>query len=263
MTETLPRSSLARALAAAQAEIEDPPRAKILKVPGRPERRYAGLDDLLRAVRPVLAKHGIAIVQMVEQRDGRPYMVSRLIHESGDTVESAWEMDWKGGPQDKGSLSTYYRRYALEALVGVCATDDDDAESVQHPTGRQQPQAEQPRGRSRPKAQEIPTEPTADDQRLAVSVREDREKADTARKAKHHASFTDGERRSYSAAVSALGLDVDLVAEWVESTGRPRPSGMEPAQRAKLIAYLGTEKGRDDFNDFVVERAERAARETA
>jgi hypothetical protein len=260
VSDTMAPRPIAKALAAAQSEIADPVRSKEMKVPGRPSRMYAGLDDLFRAVRGPLTKHGIAISQAIEQREGRMFLVSRLLHESGDTLASEWELDWKGGPQDKGSALTYAKRYTLAGLCGVADVEDDDAESVQHPPPLAQ--AEQ-KPRPRAKNQNIPTEPSPEDQRAADEVFEARRQAEAQRKAKHHPSFTDGERRSYSAAVSTLGFDVDLVAELAESMGRPRPSAMEPVQRAKFVEWLGTDKGRSTFADFQIERTERLARETA
>jgi hypothetical protein len=125
-----PRSPIAAALAAAQAEITDPRREKSGTVRGRQNYKYAGLDDLLQAVRPVLSRHGLAVTQVITVLDGRLVLSSRLLHESGESIESVHPLAWEGSPQDHGSELSYARRYSLEALVGVAATDDDDASAA-------------------------------------------------------------------------------------------------------------------------------------
>jgi hypothetical protein len=254
-TETPTISPLAAALAAAQLEMTDPPRTKTMRVPGRPERKYAALDDLLKTVRPVLGRHGLAITQLIEQVDGRSYVVTQLRHGGGEVLQSRWELTQKGSPQDRGSDLTYGRRYSLEALVGCAATEDDDAESISRP----EPQAEQVKARPRGKNREISTEPLPEDQKLADEVFAAREKAEAERKAKHHPSW-DGDRASYSAAVSGLGMNVDLAAELAEHRGHPRPSAMSPVVRAAYVRWLASNEGKLAFEGF---KAERLARETA
>jgi len=122
---------LAEALAAAQAEISDPPRTKSGQVRGKRDYKYAGLDDLLQTVRPVLSRHGLAVVQTVDLLDGHPVLSTRLMHSAGGCISSSYPLGWDGGPQDHGSELTYARRYSLEAMVGVAATADDDAASAQ------------------------------------------------------------------------------------------------------------------------------------
>lgn len=135
MSDTTTTSPLAAALAAAQAELTDPARGKAGQVKGRRDYRYAGLDDLLQTVRPVLGRHGIAIVQPIVEREGSTYLVTQLRHGSGEVLESSWRLAWSGTPQDRGSEITYARRYSLEGLVGVAPTDgDDDAARVSRPT---------------------------------------------------------------------------------------------------------------------------------
>lgn len=122
--------AMAAALAAAQAEIKDPARTKSGQVRGKRDYRYAGLDDLLQAVRPVLSKHGIAITQAIRRADGLTVLCTELRHSAGGVISSEYPLDWNGSPQDKGSEITYARRYSLEAMVGVAATPDDDGSAA-------------------------------------------------------------------------------------------------------------------------------------
>jgi hypothetical protein len=232
-------SPLAAALAAAQVELADPPRAKTVKVPGRPERTYAGLDDLLRTVRPVLARHGLAISQPVRRLPaGGSELVTQLRHAGGEVLESTWELAGKGGPQDKGAELTYARRYTLEGLVGVAASDDDDAESVSQP---------EPVKGKRGQNRNIDTTPSPEDQRLADEV-------EAARKAAHHPSWPTA-HKPFAGDVARLGLNVGLVMDLAPKgpLGK-RPSQMDDAERGMLLHWLDTKDGRAAYDALKAER---------
>ncbi len=88
---------------------------------------YATLPDVLDLVRPVLAKHKLALIQGAEMREGLPVLVSRLLHESGEFIESESGIaSVAPGPQPYGSAITYLRRYSLMAFCGVSGKDEDD-----------------------------------------------------------------------------------------------------------------------------------------
>ncbi len=237
---------IAKALAAAQGEIADPIRSKEMKVPGRPSRMYAGLDDLFRAVRGPLTKHGIAVTQAIEHRDGRTFLVSRLLHESGDSLSSEWELDWKGGPQDKGSALTYAKRYTLSGLCGVADVDDDDAESVS--------QAPEPKGRGKGR---IDTTPSPADRRLADEVKAERAAADASRKASHHPSWAKA-HPGFCADVGKMGLNVDIAMDAIGQGGK-RPSQMDNAERMEAIAWLRSDAGAKAYSGLVEAREKGGA----
>lgn len=159
-TDANTHAGIAAALAAAQTELRDPPRNKEGQRRNGKQTKYAGLDDILSTARPVLASHGIAISQPVEVIDGTPTLVSRLLHTSGETLQSVWILQSKGSPQERGSELTYARRYTLEGLIGVAATDDDDGQA----SSKQQPRVErrgqvvdtQQRRKVEPQAEQLP-----------------------------------------------------------------------------------------------------------
>lgn len=118
-------NELAQALSAFQAEIKDPARDA-----NNPlfKSKYVTLDDLLKQVRPVMAKHGLSFIQS-PGGDGKTITIRTvLMHTSGQWIETealalqAAEVD----PQGAGSAVTYGRRYALSAVLGVAWDDDDD-----------------------------------------------------------------------------------------------------------------------------------------
>jgi hypothetical protein len=212
MTTTTP--TLASALAAAQVEMRDPTRNKTASVPNRPTRHYAGLDDIFEAVRPVLARHGLAITQPIRYIDGRPFIVSTLLHGlSGQSVESSWELTSKGDPQTRGSEITYARRYTLEGLVGVAATEDDDGADASPPPPPKPPRAAPV---PKPKPGENPD---------------------------HHPTWAKVSA-AFCAQLNEMGMDYKVVAAIAEELGEPRPSAAPPAKRDACLEFLRSDAGR-------------------
>jgi len=108
--------------------------------------RYASLPAMLDAVRPILAKHGLAAVQLaVSEPDGRVGVETILLHASGQYLASRiLVMPTKGDPQGAGSALTYCRRYALAAALGIAGDEDDDGNAASRkPTQRPAAPAEQ------------------------------------------------------------------------------------------------------------------------
>lgn len=123
-------TKIAPALLAAQAEIKS-----ALKDSTNPhfKNRYADLESVIAAVKPSLNKHGIVYLQPAsESEDGRLHLTTRLLHESGEWMESTAVCPLpKADPQGFGSAMTYLRRYSLASFIGV-AQSDDDGEGAAH-----------------------------------------------------------------------------------------------------------------------------------
>ncbi|TWI46315.1 ERF superfamily protein [Pseudomonas duriflava] len=127
MSESI--DALAKALAAAQAEIENATKGSI-----NPHFRnkYADLAEILNTARPVLSKHGISVVQMPGFEDGKVSVETVLMHESGQWISNTLLGPCaKLDPQGVGSAITYYRRYSLAAFAGIAQEDDDANEASQ------------------------------------------------------------------------------------------------------------------------------------
>lgn len=91
--------------------------------------RYASLSAHLKALKPIFAKHGLAIIQLPIGTGDEVGIKTTVLHTSGESIESVCLLHAKDlNGQQAGSLFSYLRRYALAAVAGV-ATDDDDAES--------------------------------------------------------------------------------------------------------------------------------------
>lgn len=119
---------LAEALAKAQGEMEN---AALNKTNPHFKSRYADLAAIRDATVPSLSKHGLALVQTEEWRDGSPWLVTRLMHTSGQMIMSEHPLPSDvNRPQIFGSAMTYARRYCWAAICGIAAEEDDDAEGT-------------------------------------------------------------------------------------------------------------------------------------
>ena len=123
---------LAGALAKAQLQIE--PASKNATNPHF-RSHYADLASIWDACRGPLNTNGLSIVQFPCDGDvGRTGLCTMLLHSSGEFIsEVVTTRSQKDDPQGLGSALTYLRRYALAAVVGVTATEDDDGNAASTP----------------------------------------------------------------------------------------------------------------------------------
>jgi hypothetical protein len=88
---------------------------------------YADLATLWETARSALSDNGMAVIQSTEFADGEMFIVTVLLHESGEWVRGRYRLKpVKDDPQSVGSAITYARRYALSAMVGITSEDEDD-----------------------------------------------------------------------------------------------------------------------------------------
>jgi hypothetical protein len=115
---------ISKAFLAAQAEMSNPKKGTSNSYF---KSKYADLNAVREAVIPVLNEHGISVLQPMTTVDGKNYIKTMLLHESGETIESLTEIIYAktNDAQAQGSGITYARRYGLQSLVCVGADDDD------------------------------------------------------------------------------------------------------------------------------------------
>ena len=91
--------------------------------------KYASLSAHLEVLKPLAAKHGLAIIQMPTGTEGTVGVSTLVIHKDGGYIKSDADIPAEKGisGQQAGILYSYIRRYSLASIAG-CATDDDDAE---------------------------------------------------------------------------------------------------------------------------------------
>ncbi len=110
---------IAKALSSLQGEIHD---AQIDSENPHFKSAYASLESYLKAIRPLMFKHGLSISQGGNGERLKTY----LMHTSGEYL--AFEMilvNEKKTMQGLGSAVSYARRYSLGALLGIGESDDD------------------------------------------------------------------------------------------------------------------------------------------
>lgn len=92
--------------------------------------KYADLACLRDCTAPILAKHGLAIVQVTHLvGDGQMVLITRLQHKSGEWLAGEYPIQIDA-PQKMGAAITYGRRYCLAAMLGIAGEPDDDAETI-------------------------------------------------------------------------------------------------------------------------------------
>ena len=91
------------------------------------KKNYADINAVREAVLPSLNKHGIIAIQPTCVVDGKNYVETVLLHESGEFISSLTEIivDKIGDAQRHGSGLSYARRYALQSIANIGAEDDD------------------------------------------------------------------------------------------------------------------------------------------
>lgn len=122
--------NIATALVKAQMEMQKPKKGSI-----NPffKNKYADLNDVLEAVVPALNNNGIVLLQPLVFMDGKNFVRTVLMHESGEEFESYAEIfcSKQNDAQSYGSGISYARRYALSSICGIGSEDDDAQKAVQ------------------------------------------------------------------------------------------------------------------------------------
>jgi hypothetical protein len=122
--------NIATALVKAQSEMSNPKKGNT-----NPffKNKYADLNAIREAVLSTLNENGIAVLQPMVHIEGKNFVKTILLHESGEVMESFTEIIYNkiNDAQAQGSGITYARRYGLQSFVCVGADDDDGNKAVQ------------------------------------------------------------------------------------------------------------------------------------
>ena len=93
--------------------------------------KYASLGSIILAVKKGLTTNGLAISQMLVENEKGMALETTLFHSSGQWLSGAVPvMLDKQNMQGLGSAITYAKRYAIAAILGVVADQDDDGEAA-------------------------------------------------------------------------------------------------------------------------------------
>lgn len=88
--------------------------------------KYADLVAVIKAIKEPFEKNDLSYMQFPVTTPDGIGVITRINHKSGEFIESEFTLPLtKLDPQAAGSAITYARRYALQAICGVPAVDDD------------------------------------------------------------------------------------------------------------------------------------------
>lgn len=186
--ETSPTiAALADALSKAQGAVEG-----AIKGKSNPAFRskYADLASVWDACREALTVNGLSVIQSPgEIADNRMRMTTMLLHSSGEWVRDSLTIPLgKVDAHGFGSATTYARRFALAAFVGVAPEDDDGNAAVKNKPANE------------------PAEPKTSGRLTTLDK--------TGRKSSYQAK-QDGDHEKYLKEIDTL--DIDGVRDWEEN----------------------------------------------
>lgn len=203
------------ALVKAQGEMPTAPKDST----GYYKNKYADLLTIWNTCRPVLSKHGLAVIQTCEPSDsGTLLLTTTLVHESGQYFSGTMTMPVeKLNCQEIGIAMTYGCRYGLAPMIGLVGGVDDDGEGAMK---RDKAEAKVPRTRTVTKAKEATKADAGPD-------------AETS--AKLHADF---EAEIWStktvAALEAVGQKIARANKRLTDSDRSHLSGVYPKHKQNL-----------------------------
>jgi hypothetical protein len=101
------------------------------------DKYYARLDRIWREIRPLLGELGLSVTwQVCELREKLCHVEGQLRHRDGHGEALRYDVPLpelirsQNAAQQMGSASTYAKRYALCAALGIVTGDDDDGHSA-------------------------------------------------------------------------------------------------------------------------------------
>jgi hypothetical protein len=134
--------------------------------------KYVQIDGLLAAVRPILAQHGLSVVQSTGGDGQNVTITTMILHTSGEWLktDALTLRAQQATPQGAGSAITYGRRYSLSAALGVAWDDDDDGNAASTPPKAEKKAAPKAKTKEEPKAKEEQKAPRKVDSLRAIAA---------------------------------------------------------------------------------------------
>jgi len=86
------------------------------------KKSYADINSILEAVEPILLQHDILLLQPI---DGGSVCTQLVCIYTGFSISSCMALDLSLDAQKQGSQISYFRRYTIQSLLTLQATDDD------------------------------------------------------------------------------------------------------------------------------------------
>ena len=146
-------ANLAQALSLFQGEVINP---KNTATNPFFKSKYSPLSEVINTTKPILAKHGLSVLQS-PSGDGEHIVVTTLLmHSSGEWIEGeplVLKAD-KVTAQGAGSAISYGRRYSLSAILGIASEEEDDGN---HASGNNSDHASKPKEKAEAQKQQTQT----------------------------------------------------------------------------------------------------------
>jgi hypothetical protein len=138
MNKSEQTADLFKAIVDAQVELKNPNKNRTVNV-GKYSYKYAELSNIIDETKPVLMKHGLAVIQGSKPSEAGIIISTMLVHTTGQWIESELQIAYSSQgrmntAQEMGSAITYGRRYALSSILNISADEDDDAQNLPKPT---------------------------------------------------------------------------------------------------------------------------------
>lgn len=116
--------AIAKALVAVQKEVS--PLKKTAENPHF-KNSYVPLSEVVESALRIITRHGLGISQWPITHQGKTWLLTILMHESGASIQGEQELLLaQQNSQGQGSSITYARRYGIMAILGLVGDDDDD-----------------------------------------------------------------------------------------------------------------------------------------
>lgn len=123
-TQSQSISAIAKALIKSQSEMSTPKKSS-----NNPffKSKYADLNEVREACLPAFNENGISVWQPTVSFEGKPFVKTVLLHESGEWMAGFTEIicNKVNDAQSHGSGVTYARRYGLQSMANLGSEDDD------------------------------------------------------------------------------------------------------------------------------------------
>lgn len=93
---------------------------------------YASLSNIIAATKPILAKHGLSILQFPTSSIDTVTVTTRIIHSTGQFIDSeiSGSLANPKDPKELGSMVSYLRRYAYGSICAIALDGDYDATTI-------------------------------------------------------------------------------------------------------------------------------------
>lgn len=210
------------ALAKAQGQFKNAEKNKsvtvTMKSGGSYNYSYAELSEIFDVTRKPLSDNELSHIGSLGYIEGGGWTLTmRLMHSSGQWIESIYPLPQKIDPKVFASEITYGRRYLFTLLTGMASEEDTDSTPDDNAKGYDH----KPKQKIAPTGNKSPVKPTGPTKQEII----DKIKIAVKEKELNNADVSDYIQHHFGQGKSANDLDAQslmLVLEWVESIPDPR-----------------------------------------